>query len=173
MCDPATIILGTSLAIQVGSEIAHGAGQNKAAKANKAAAEQSLNVDLNVLSDRKVEEQAATSQTIMQADRQARTADALTRLSAGEAGVAGASVDALTGDIDAQLAQFKSTEKTNLDLTLKQIDRQAAGASALAQSRINGVQSANPFATSLAIAGHGVDFANTIRQRKPALPTKG
>lgn len=167
MCDPLTIIAGASLAISVGSEIAHSAGQNKAAKANKAAAEQSLNVDLNVLSDRKVEEQQASSLTIMQADRQARTADAMTRLSAGEAGVAGASVDALTGDIDAQLAQFKSTEKANLDLTLKQIDRQAAGASALAQSRINGVQSANPFATSLAIAGHGVDFANTIRQKKP------
>lgn len=168
MCDPATIIAGTSMAISIGAEVVHDAAQGKASAANKANSLKALNNDLNTINLRKTQETDATSLTIMQADRQARAADAMTRVAAGEAGVAGASVDALLADNQAQLSAIKSTEQKNLDMTLKQLDRSAASADTSAQNRINGAPPPDPFAVGLAIAGHAVDFANTIRKRKPA-----
>jgi hypothetical protein len=168
VCEPATIIAGASLAIEVGSSIAGASAQNKASKANKAAAEQAMRDTWKDISLREVQEQDSTSLTIMQADRQARSADAVARVSAGEAGVAGASVDALIGDISRQASDFKVTAERNLDATITQLQREKVGAKSAAQSRINAVPSANPFATSLQIVSAGVNFADKIVSRKPS-----
>lgn len=168
MCEPATIIGVASLAIETGSAIAGASAQNKASKANKAAAERAMQDTWKDISLREVQEQDATSLTIMQADRQARSADAVARVSAGEAGVAGASVDAIIGDINRQASEFKVTEERNLDMTITQLQREKVGARNQAQSRINAVPRANPFATGLQIAVAGVNFADKIVSRKPS-----
>jgi hypothetical protein len=168
VCDPISIIEGASLAIEIGSSVAGASAQNKASKANKAAAQQAMQDTWKDISLREVQEQDATGQTIMQADRQARSADAVARVSAGEAGVAGASVDALVGDISAQASAFKMTQERNLDMTITQLQREKVGAKSAAQSRINAVPKANPFATGLQIASAGVNFANTLVSRKPS-----
>lgn len=167
MCDPATLLLVTSTALAIGSDVAAHSAQSKASKANKAAANDALNADLNTIAARKSENGEATGLTIMEADRQSRSAKALASLSAGEAGVSGASVDAIVGDISARLGDFKSTEERNLEIQTQQLNREAVGANAISKSRIAAVPAPSVFATSLAIAGHGVDFANTIRLRKP------
>ncbi len=167
MCDPVTIIAGASLAIEAGSAVVGASAQNKASKANAAAATTAMHDTWKSLSLRETQEQDTTQQTIMQADRQARSADAVARVSAGEAGVAGASVDALAGDISAQASAFKVTQGRNLDMTIAQLQQEKVAAKSAAQSRINSVPGANPFATGLQIATAGVNFANTIVSRKP------
>jgi hypothetical protein len=104
----------------------------------------------------------------MQADRQARSADAVARVSAGEAGVAGASVDAIIGDISRQASEFKTTQERNLDMTIAQLQQEKVGAKSTAQNRINAVPKANPFATGLQIATAGVNFGNVLISRKPS-----
>lgn len=167
MCDPGTVLAAATLAIGTGSAIAGHVAQDKAAKANKQNALAALTGTWKDLSLQEVQQQDATGLTIMQADRQARTADAQARVSAGEAGVSGASVDAVLGDISAQGSAFKQVQKKNLDMTIAQIERQKVAASVDAQNRINSVRPANPFATGLTIAGLGVDFGNTLISRKP------
>jgi hypothetical protein len=110
----------------------------------------------------------------MQADRQARKADALARVSAGEAGVTGASVDALVNDISAEASAFKVAQEQNLDMTITQLQREKVSEQAQARNRINSVPAANPFATGLTIAGMGLDFAaGQISRRPPSSGNKG
>lgn len=164
-------ILGLAgLAIKIGSELGGASAQDQASSANNAAARRAMQDSWKDIGLREVQEQDATTLTIMQADRQARSADAVARVSAGEAGVSGASVDALMGDISAQASAFKMTQQRNLDMTITQLQRDKVAAKTTAQNRINAVPRANPFATGLQIVSAGVDFANTIVSRQP---TKG
>lgn len=166
MCEPATILAAGSLAIQAGSAIASNAAQDAASKANKEAALRAMGEQLRSLSLQEQQAQDATAQTIMQADRQARQAEALARVSAGEAGVSGASVEALIGDISADASEFKVTQERNLDMTIAQIQQEKRGVQAGAQSRINAVPKGNDLATALTIGAAGIDFAsNYIRKR--------
>lgn len=167
MCDPLTIIAGASLAIGAGSAIASHKAQANASKANEANALQAMQESWKDISLQEVQQQDATALTIMQADRQARKADALARVSAGESGVAGASVDALLGDLSAEASAFKQTQGRNLDMTIAQLQREKISGRTVAQNRINAVPPPNPFATGLTIAGMGLDFATKIVSRKP------
>jgi len=104
----------------------------------------------------------------MSAHRTALNADAQIRVGAGEAGVAGASVEAILNDISAQESAFGVRTQRNVEATVAQIQQEKRGVAAGAQSRINAVQPANPFATGLTIASAGLDFAtNQIRLRTP------
>lgn len=171
MCDPGTIVAGASLAIGVGSKLAESSAQNKAAAANKKASLAAMTEDWKALSLQEAQQQDAAQQSIMQADRQGRQADAVARVSAGESGVAGASVDALLGDLSAQVSAFKTTTARNLSSAEAQLQQEKAGSRAGAQSRINAVQPANPFATALQIGGMGLDFASNIIRAQP--PSSG
>lgn len=163
MCDPLTV--GT-LAIGVGSQIAQHAAQNKASKSNAAAAKRAMAEDWKSLSLQEAQAQDATALTIMQADQQARKADALARVSAGEAGVSGASVDALLADISQDASDFKGAQLRNLDNTVAQIQQEKRAVAAGAQSRINAAPPANMLATALNIGAVGIDVAsNYIRKR--------
>lgn len=167
MCEPATIIAGASLAIGAGSAVASHKAQAKAAKANNTNALQAMTESWKDISLQEVQQQDATALTIMHIDRQARKADALARVSAGEAGVAGASVDAFLGDLSAEASAAKSTEGRNLDMTLAQLQREKISGRTVAQNRINAVPAPNLFATGLTIAGQGLDFASKIVSRNP------
>jgi len=167
VCDPASVLTVASVAIGIGGDIAKAGAQNKAAANNKAAALAAEHETLRDISLQEQQQQDAAGQTIMQTDRQARQADALASVSAGESGVAGASVDALISNLDADAARANEVTGRNLDMTIAQLQREKLGAAAEAQNRINSVQPANPFATILGIGGIGIDAANTIIRRKP------
>ena len=171
MCEPATIIAGASLAIGVGSQVANAKEQDKASKQNKEAALAAMAESWRDLSLREHQEQDAKALTIAQADRQAREADALARVSAGEAGVSGASVDALLSDISADASRFKTTAEQNLDMTITQLQQEKRGVAAGAGNRIAASPPSNPFATALQIGALGLDFATTLTSRKPAKAT--
>lgn len=168
MCDPGTIIAGASLAIGTGSAVVQHKAQAKAAKANEANAVQSMVESWKDISLQEVQQQDATALTIMQSDRAARKADALARVSAGEAGVAGASVDAFLGDLSAEASAFKMTQERNLNMTTAQLQREKISGRSVAQNRINAVPAPNLFATGLTIASQGLDFATKIVSRKPS-----
>lgn len=166
MCDPATIIAGTSLAVGIAGDVMGANAQNKRSKQVAQAADANAVSQTRQLDVRSVQEQEATSQSILQADRQARFADAQARVSAGEAGVAGASVDALLGDIERQHAEYRQTANENLSNTLDQIQEEKVGVRANAASVKAGAPPANPFATAVQIAGQGLQFGNFLIQRR-------
>lgn len=63
------------------------------------------------------------------------------------------SVDLLLGDLDRQGADYKQSLRDQLVISIDQLQRMKEGATAQAQSRINQVPRANPFATGLRIGG--------------------
>lgn len=167
MCEPTTLLAAGTLAVSAGSAIAGASAQNKQSKATAKAARVAQAEDYAALEKRKGQEQDAATQTIMQADRQARAADALARVSAGQAGVAGASVDALLAGIASEEFDAKATIGRNLKNTLTQLDSEKKGSDALAANRIASAPPANPFLTGLQIAGAGLDFGTTLVRNKP------
>jgi hypothetical protein len=164
--------MAAQAAVAIGGAIVGHNAQNKAAKTNEAAAKAAEVNTVNTLSARGRQEVDAAGKTIMQIDRETRTADAQARVSAGDAGVSGASVDALLGVIQGEGLDAKTTTQRNLASTLSQIEGEKKGAVALEQSRVAAVPRANPYLLGFQIAGAGVDyFAQRQRQKQINTPT--
>lgn len=161
------ILEAVDAALKIGSAVAGNKAQAKAAKANTAAANSAFQNTVEGINLRQNQEQDAATQTILSADRQARGADARARVSAGEAGVAGASVDALLGSILRDKLDFEAVTTRNTENTIQQLEREKLGAAATRDSRIAGVPKPNPFLTGLQIAGAGLDFATSIYNNRP------
>ncbi len=159
-----------SLVIGAGSAIAQNRAQAKASKANQAAALAAMRESWTDIGIMQAQEQESSAMTVFEADRQSRGAKALAAVSAGEAGVSGASVEALLGDIDKKAGEFKTAEKRNLENTLIQLQREKVSQRTVAQGRIASVPRPNAFATGLTIAGMGLDFASGVYARNH--PTK-
>ncbi|WP_204328432.1 virion core protein, T7 gp14 family, partial [Stenotrophomonas maltophilia] len=68
---------------------------------------------------------------------QARSARATNAVAAGEAGIAGFTVDSLMQDIIAQEGRFNERTDTNLDWTVDQLQESKKGAQAQMRDRIN------------------------------------
>lgn len=163
MCEPVSIaIAALTLGTEVASELNKASAQNKVSKANTAAALQSLQQSNTDISFQESQKTAAAGLTIQQADRNARSTKALAQVSAGAAGVGGISVEALMGDIDNKLGQFKQTTNENLSMAIDQLQRDRVKEGTIAQERIDNVQPANPLATGIAIAGEGLSFYGQI-----------
>ena len=177
--------------------------RNTTAAANEAASFSNLQFDqqldetrtaaaqqINATMLRRSQEQTAASRSILQTDRAARAADATARLSAGAAGVSGASVSALLTDVEAQAGQARLATDQNLAAVTQQLDMQSdvtrqnlaiaernidlerVGVDVTRRSRINEVTNIqttprpNPFLTGLQIIGDGLDFANQYLKTK-------
>lgn len=167
MCDPATIIAGSSLAIGVVSDIQRNRSQRKQADAVRDSAHSSASQQIAALSERGIQEQDSASMSILAADRSARLAKATAAVSAGESGVSGQSVDAVLHDLQRQGDEYRTGTRINLDNTLTQLDSEKAGVRAQEQSVIAGAPFPSDLATGISIAGRGLDFADQILIRKP------
>jgi hypothetical protein len=140
------------------SSVEKASAQNKAAADNKTAA---LDSEKNAQTDigfQEAQQVAQAGQSIYETDRSARSTAALARVSAGEAGVTGISVEALLGDIDRKQGEYNATADRNLGQILDQLNREKVSGRTVAQQRIQNVQPASPFATGIAIAGAGLGF---------------
>lgn len=169
MCDPTALAIG-SLVIGAGSSVASHKAQNDASKANEKEAKRAMREASKDISLQQVQQQDASARTIYEVDRQARSSKALARVSAGEAGVSGASVEALLGDIDRKMGEFKTAEARNLDLVIDQLQREKVSGRQVAQSRIAQVPKASPFTLGLQIGAEAISFYSGQIDRKP--PTK-
>lgn len=166
MCDPLTLTLG-GVALGVGGELMSAHAQNKASKENEKEARIAEALDINGINLRQTQEKAAASQDIQGAERQTAATVSAARVAAGEAGVAGASVDALMQAIGNEGSAYTETVRLNTKNTLNQLDQEKLGAASRARSRINSVPKANPFASALRIGAIGLNAATQIADRRP------
>ena len=168
MVDPISIFLASIGAIiNIGSSLMQADAQNKQSKANKHEAQRALSEVYKDIDLRADQETEAAQRTIFQIDREARSADALARVSAGEAGVAGASVDALLSDLERDRLDAKSSVERNTKMTLAQLEREKVGAETVARNRANSVPEANPFVVGLQIAGNVLDAGTNLIGQLP------
>jgi len=165
VCDPLTIAIG-GLALSAGSKVASALGDKKRENANREAADEALAFDITDLLARITEEQTAAAQRVEQGSRAARRAASTARVGAGEAGVAGISVDLLLDDIQRQQGEFTSSVEQNLEATERQIGREIRGAGVRRDSRVNAVRAPSAFSTALRIGGSGLDFVGQRLARK-------
>ncbi len=168
MCiDPATAVTVAGTAVKIGSEIFGADAQNDAAKANARSAREALRIGEQSLDLRTKQEVAAGSQEVQDVATQAGQAQSDVRASAAAGGVGGMTVDLLLQQIDAEkgLATQRSEDQTAANLA--QIESERLGLRAGAQSRINAMPQANPFATGLRIGGHVTDFFDARISNKP------
>ena len=124
MCPPA-IAIGLGIA-QAGLQIQ---GQRQQAKAQakvqqraSAAERQRYLAEVSSMHVQQGQEQVAAAQRIQASAKKAREARATARVSAGEAGVAGLSVDALINDLTRQEAEHRFA--TNQQLQMNDVGRQ-------------------------------------------------
>lgn len=165
--DPLTAITVGSLLLGGAKTLLGNKAQNDAAEANAEAAklaQREASKDISLL---QIQETDRTARTIFEADRAARSTQALARVSAGEAGVSGVSVEALLGDIDRKRGEFRTASAKNLDMALEALQREKISGRNVAQARIASVQPANPWATALEIGGIGLEFWAGQISRKP------
>lgn len=163
---PIALALG-SLALNSVGDLMGASAQNRNAARNKSAAIASETNQINDVNLRQTQEQQAASQELVAAQRQTRTALSSARLSSGEAGVSGNSVDALLTDIGAQSSTYTQDVKLNEAQRLAQLDSTKTGIYAQTQDRINSVQPANPWATALRIGGSAVGTLASLQSRVP------
>ncbi len=118
MCDPITIGLAVA---QTGATIM---GQRQAAKtqekvqanASKAERQRYLH-EVSSMRIQQGQEQVAAAQRLQESTKKAREARATARVSAGEAGVAGLSVDALINDLTRKEAEYNFNTQKQLQMS--------------------------------------------------------
>ncbi len=156
MCNAAAIV---GLALSIGSGVVGAIGDNKQETANREAADAALAFDITDLLARIAEEQTAAAQRTNRGFKATRQASSTARVAAGEAGVAGVSVDLLLDDLQREQGEFADSVEQNLEITQRQVERQIRGAGARRNSRVNAVQAPSFLSTALRIGGVGLDFA--------------
>lgn len=166
MCD-ATAIALSSLVIKAGSEVAGAIGQKKKAEQNEQESNQAFLRSVADLTARVTEERQAADERIREGQQQAAAAAATARVSAGESGVTGVSVDLLLGDIERQRGEQATSVRSNLAAFERQAKREERGLEATRVSRIRSVPKPNPFLTALRIGGAGLSFATQQLAPKP------
>ena len=144
MCDPISI---TAVTAAVGSNIAQFAGARQQAKqqaafqAQSAAVEQQRSLqEQTSIRMRQAQEKEATARELEQVSKKSQEALARARVSAGEAGVAGASVQALMDDYTRQEAGYRAavTRQQELSALGTQLGLEQAGLAS--QQRLISIQ---------------------------------
>jgi hypothetical protein len=165
MCDP------VSIAIAVGSSVAQYAGQRKQARAQAryqaqaaAAERQRFLQEQTSLRMRQAQEQEAVGRELEQVSKKSQAALARARVSAGEAGVAGASVQALMDDYMRQEAGYRSALARQQELGEIGTGMQLEQAGFATQQRQIGINQPINRPNPLAIALQGIQTGMNIHR---------
>jgi hypothetical protein len=161
------ILAGASLLTSAGSALVDHRRQATQAKQTHSAALDSLLIERRDITARGSEERRASARSVDDGARAGTDARSLARASAGESGLGGMSIDFLLADIDRQEADHRTSVLENLSMTLNQLDRLRAGASATAQSRSNSAQPPSALNTALRIGGALLSFGAQRAANKP------
>jgi len=172
MCEPASIIAGVGLVISVTAAIVDGVSKDEANKKAKEAAAESASNGTRLLTLRQMQEKQAAQQNMFFADLDARSADAQARVSAGESGVAGTSVDIILDDIERQRLMANEGMKTNVDGMIQQLSQEKNVVRSNAQNQVNATPPNNWGATGLRIGAAGADAVSTYYRNKPSAGKK-
>jgi len=178
MCDPLSIATSVMVLSTVTQGVASYTSQQQTYKQQKqqlqdqqnykaqvaAESQKSYTNDIDALEQQRQQQQQLATDKLTANSIQAAQARATARVSAGESGVSGLSVDALIGDLYRQEGTNGLAIKTDATRAQQQITRQAASAKATAESRYSGVRISQNFTPPNAlgtIAGVGAGLANT------------
>lgn len=175
MCEPTAIIAGAGLAFSVGSQIAGHNAQEKASAANRAAALRAFreaNKDIALLQQQEKEAEAVN---VFDIERQARSAQAVATVSAGEAGVTGQSVRDILNDIDRERGEALDRSQQNLDDRMAMLEREKISGRTIMQQRIASVPRPNAAGLWLGIGASALGFGQTfleLQRGKASDPNK-
>jgi len=154
--------------LKIGSSLLSGAAQDRAAKANAAAAKVDEASEFNTLALRGRQEQQQAAGLDQIADRKIQLDQGLADLASSENNVSGNSVGALANELQAQNGMYHDSVAENLSNQLQQIGIERQGVVSRTQARINGVQPPNPFATGLNIAGTALGAYTQYQGQQPS-----
>lgn len=175
MCDPVSIIgFGLSAAsTMMGAQAqqAQADYQNKLAIANARNATQATLNDYNQSALRDVQEEAAAAQKVQAQVDEARALRARARVSAGESGVSGLSVDALDRSIAGDALGNITTINQNRAWTQQQSNMNKKALYTTGKSRTNEAASSmrsgpSAIGTALQIGAAGLDSYESYKARK-------
>jgi len=119
MCDPVSIGIGLAVAsagTQVYGQQQQAKTQAKVQKNASAAERQRYLQEVSSMRVQQGQEEVAAAQRVNESARKAREARATARVSAGEAGVAGLSVDALINDLTREEANYNFATQQQLQM---------------------------------------------------------
>lgn len=128
------------LGLSAASGLAQYSAQNQAYGANRSAAINAYNAQLNALSLEQGQIDRQSSQEMSDRAKQAQAAMARLRVAAGESGISGVSVDAASNEISLNEGQDMATLENNRRARANQLNMQAQGMYAQTQSQINAVR---------------------------------
>lgn len=182
MCEPATIIAVSALALSAASTYANYEAQTEQAKrmnayqdaayaANKENATIAYNADSALLNRRQREEEEAAAEGKLKDRMQAEKLKAQAVTSAGEANISGLSVDRLLSGIERDALNNEGTINRNLESTKNQAEAQKEVLKANFRSSVASVnpglyQGPSGLATGLAIGGqvlNGISSSSALK----------
>lgn len=188
MCEPTTIAIGLAVASGVSTVVGQVQAASAQSKANARSQElivRNQNLQIQALQNREDEESKRASEELFDNQRAENAAIARARVSAGEAGVSGLSIDALLNDLEFQGNENALDIEQNFDFNQRQRQLEAEGIGITSESQINQLPAvqqpdylgialntgANAFGAYTAgdISGgsSGFDPATTVPPRKP------
>ncbi|MCB5203179.1 hypothetical protein LH464_11930 [Neorhizobium sp. T786] len=174
MCNPLALLGGALGVLQTGMGFVgaqqQAKAQNDMVRENQKAANANLVREYADVQTRQIQEEDATAVQKQDLSREARAARATTMAAAGEAGVAGLSVDALLADVYGKEAMAKDRISQNSGFITQNLSREMDGLKAKAKDRINSMPWAtgpSPFAAALKIGGIGLDSYSSYQKRTP------
>jgi len=167
MCDPVQIALAAAQTFMSQQEQKAQANALAAQQARQAeAAEAAYNQDVKIIERRKQEEIRAAAQAQEDVYRDALQKTATARVAAGEAGVAGLSVDSLLRDISFQEGTVQTRNVGTLRNTVGALEDDKTRAYSNMVSRFNSmspIAQPNFIGTSLQVAGNYATEANITK----------
>lgn len=150
MCSPtaavgvASLVIGaTSSYVQYEQQSNYADMQNERYRENQQNSLQAMRDQQQAVQQRILQENEASAQQVQDRQRQARRDRATARVSAGEAGTTGISVENIMRDISNVSSQDITNIHQNRDWSNQQLSSQLAGTRTTAQSRINSASRAS------------------------------
>lgn len=175
MCvEPATALAGASLAVGAASSVAkYSAGKEDAASARAFQAQQAYQAELarndqwNQLGKRQSQEIDQASNALFDNSIRAVKARDTAAVSAGEAGVAGNSVEAVARNFYREQGRIDTSTVRNTDMSVDQLqdEKRAAEAARISRSSFAPVREPSMLGLGLDIAGAGVNAYNIYDRR--------
>jgi len=165
MCDATAMLV-----LNVASTVAGVYGQQQQAKAQQAYNDrqakntmEAYKANLEQTNLMQSQEHAAATQKVNENNRAAEAAKATARVSAGESGISGLSVDALLANLSGEQARYNESVNQNYENASMAIDNQRKNAQSNAASQINQLktpQSPDYLGAALRIGQAAYDYKN-------------
>lgn len=170
MCPPA-VIAAASMAASIGGKIAQHNATNEAAAAVERSAREARDLRVRSLLEAETQTTEDAAQRIFLAERQAAQARSLAQAGSGEAGVAGASINALLDDIQRDAIEFRITTKRQEGRDLDALAREREAADVQMRNRIASQPRSSGLALGLGILSTGIQWAQFEVGRRPPADT--